>query len=106
MSLASCGSAPDLNGLWQSTKDSGTIEFKATGEVIIIDNMSATVTGRYELLEGDKLKLQLTATDIMHDSMQAIPEKVINVKIITLNADELHIDYVGELGAEQYKRVR
>jgi hypothetical protein len=104
--LTSCSAPPDINGLWQSTKDAGTIEFKSTGEVIIVDNMSATVTGRYEILEDNMLKFELTATDVMRDSVQAIPKKVITARIIMFNDDELQLEFAEDLGVEHYRRIR
>lgn len=104
--LASCTTQSTINGLWESTKNSGTIEFKATGEVIIVDNMSATVTGYYKIEDDDLIKFELTASDILRDSVQPTPKTVITAKIIRVSGDELQLRIDREDGVENYRRIR
>lgn len=104
--LASCTTQPAINGLWQSTKEIGTIEFKATGEVIIVDNMSATVIEYYAIENDDLIKLELIASDILRDSVQPSPKTVITAKIVKFNGDELQLQFAGEAGVVNYWRIR
>jgi len=103
--LASCTTQSSIHGLWQDTKEAGTIEFKTNGEVIIIDNMSATVTGTFNIKENNLITFELTATDILKDSLQPIKKKEVSATIIKLNSDELEISFTGRTEIETYKRV-
>lgn len=104
--LASCTTQPTINGLWEDTKEVGTIEFKSTGEVIIVDNMAATVTGYYALEDDDLIKFELIASDILRDSIQPSPKTVITAKIIGLNDDVLQLRFAGEVEVVNYRRIR
>ena len=106
IALASCATQHTINGLWQNTKEIGTIEFKETGEVIVVDNMSATVTGYYQIGEDDLITFELLASDILRPSVQPIPKTVITAKIITFTGDALQLRFPGEDGLENYQRVR
>lgn len=106
IALTSCAEKPSLVGQWQSTKDSGTIEFKPNKEVIIVDNMSATVTGNYKLEGSDKLIFELTASDIMNDSIQPISKTTVTAKMIKFTHDELQLRFADDNETEDYKRVR
>ncbi len=97
---------PTINGLWQSTQESGTIEFKASGAVTIVDNMSATVIGYYVIEDGDLIKFELIASDILRDSVHPTTKTFLTAKIIRINSDELQLHFVGEGGVENYLRVR
>jgi hypothetical protein len=101
--LFSCSSPSSLHGLWQDTQQAGTIEFKSNGEVIIIDNMSATVTGTFELKEN-AIIFELTATDIMSDTLQPTEKRVVTAKIVKFNDNELELDFTGN-EVEKYKRT-
>jgi hypothetical protein len=102
--LYSCSSPTSVFGVWQDTTDKGTIEFKENGEVIIIDNMSATVTGTFEVKDNKTITFELTATDIMRDSIQPIEKTIVTAKIIKFNNDDLHLTFAGETEIEQFKR--
>jgi len=103
--LVSCSTEPELVGLWQRTDDEGTIEFKSTGEVTVTDNMAATVTGRYEI-EGDgSLRLEITGSDILRDSVQPTSESVIEAHF-ELTGDELTLLFDGGSDSESYRRIR
>jgi len=106
IALASCATQAAINGLWQNTEEIGTIEFKATGEVIIVDNMSATVTGYYKIGEDNLITFELLASDILRPSIQPMPKTVITAKIITFTEDTLQLRFPGEDGLENYRRVR
>lgn len=103
--LASCSAESTIKGLWQNTKEPGTIEFKANGEVIIVDNMSVTVTGSYEIVNDNLITFRFTATDILRDSIQPIPEEVVTAKIIKFNGYELQLKFSENAEIENYKRV-
>lgn len=103
--LASCSAESTIKGLWQNTREPGTIEFKANGEVIIVDNMSATVTGSYEIVNDNLITFRLTATDILRDSIQPISEEVVTAKIIKFNGYELQLKFSENAEIENYKRV-
>lgn len=94
-----------INGLWKGTGDFGTIEFKASGEVIIVDNMSATVTGRYQIEDGDLLKLELTASDILQGSIQPTAVMSIVARIVRIKSDELQIHFAEEDKVESFERI-
>ena len=67
--------------------------------------MSATVTGTYTL-EGNKLiTFELTATDIMKDSLQPMEKTIVSANIIKFNSDELQLNFVGRTEVDHYKRV-
>lgn len=104
--FAACTTQSSIHGLWQDTKEAGTIEFKTNGEVIIVDNMSATVTGSFELKENDSITFELTATDIMRDSIQPTTKTIVTAKIIKFDNDELQLSFSGNTGVEHYKRIR
>ncbi len=106
IALAACATQNTINGLWQNSEEIGTLEFKDTGEVIIVDNMSATVTGYYEIGEDDSITFELLASDILRPSVQPIPKTVITAKIIKLTGDALQLGFPGEEGVENYRRVR
>ena len=86
--------------------DAGTLEFKAIGEVIVVDNMSATLMGHYKVEGNNMIKFELTATDILRDSVQTITKQVITAKIIKLSVDELQLRIAEENELEHYRRVR
>lgn len=96
----------NIVGLWESAQDKGSIEFKASGEVIVVDNMSATVTGSYERQEGGLIMITLLATDILRDSVEAMPKETFIAKATILNDDELQLHIDGEDEVENYRRVR
>ena len=75
-------------------------------EVIIVDNMSATVTGNYKLEGSDKLIFELTASDIMNDSIQPISKTTVTAKMIKFTHDELQLRFADDNETEDYKRVR
>lgn len=102
--LVSCSAESELVGLWQSTDDDGTIEFESTGEVVVTDNMAATVSGRYEIEEDGSLRLELTGSDILRDSVQPMPEAVIEAHF-ELTGDELTLLFNGGSESESYRRV-
>ena len=104
--ITSCTTQTTLIGLWESTNESGSIEFKTSGEVIIVDNMSATVIGSYEIEEDDLIKFELTASDILRDSVQPSSKTTITAKIMTLKGDELQLRFTGEDEQENYRRMR
>ncbi len=104
--LTSCSLQASIYGVWQDINDKGTIEFKKNGEVIIIDNMSATVTGTYELKDNQLITFELTATDVMKDSIQPIDKTIVTANIIKLSKNELQINFAGRTGVEHYKRIR
>lgn len=103
--LASCSTQSTIHGLWQDTKEAGTIEFKTNGEIIIIDNMSATVTGVYQLKDNGEIKIELTASDILKESLEPIETTVITAQIVKLTSDELQISFGGKIKIENYKRI-
>lgn len=103
--LASCATQPSIHGLCQNTTKIGTLEFKANGELISKDNMSATVLGYYQI-KDDSITFRLTASDIFRDSIQAETEAVIKAKIIRLNTDNLQLRIAEEAEIESYKRIR
>lgn len=105
VSLVSCSTESELVGLWQRTDNEGTIEFKSTGEVVVTDNMAATVSGRYELEEDGSLRLGLTDSDILRDSVQPMPEAVIEAHF-ELTGDELTLLFSGGSESESYRRIR
>jgi len=86
--------------------ENGSIEFKATGEVIVVDNMSATVTGSYQIEEDNLIRFELTASDILRDSVEPVPKTVITANIMTLSGDELQLRFAGEDAIENYRRIR
>ncbi|MDC0598290.1 hypothetical protein OAP18_00405 [Gammaproteobacteria bacterium] len=102
--LTSCTVQPEIVGLWQSTDDFGSIEFKANGEAIVMDNMSATVVGRYEI-EDDLVKFELNATDIMRESIETVPTVVVTATLISLEGDDLQLYFEGEDRIESFKRA-
>jgi hypothetical protein len=104
--LASCMTQPSIYGLWQDTNEAGTIEFKTNGEVIIIDNMSATVTGTFTVRDNELITFELTATDIMSDSIQPMTKTIVTAKIIKFDNDELQLRFAEKTEIEHYKRVR
>ena len=104
--LASCTTQSSLHGFWKNVEGDDTIEFKAGGEVIIVDNMSATVIGNYKIEDNGLLKIELIASDILRDSVQSGPKTTISAKIMTLNSDKLQLQVVGENGVENYRRIR
>lgn len=106
LALTSCTTQPDIIGLWQSTGDSGSIEFKATGEVIVVDNMSATVTGTYKIEADNLIRFELTASDILRDSVKPVPKTEMTAKIVNFNDDELQLHFAGEEAIENYRRIR
>lgn len=103
--LSSCSSQTSIHGLWQDTNEQGTIEFKENGEVIIIDNMSATVTGTFILEGKESIRFEFTATDIMKDSLQPMEKTIVSANIIKFNNDDLLLKFVGRTEVEHYKRV-
>ena len=105
IALISCTEKPSLEGKWQSTKDSGTIEFKSSGEIIIIDNMSATVKGNYKREGNDTLIFELTTSDVMSDSMQPIVKTIVTAKIVKFTKDELHLRFADDDETEDYQRA-
>ncbi len=104
--LVSCSSETSIHGLWQDTKVAGSIEFKKNGEVIIIDNIPATVTGTFEIKGADTITFELTATDIMSDSIQPTKKQIVNAKIVKLDNNDLQLNFPGETEIEHYKRVQ
>lgn len=103
--LASCSTESSIYGLWQDTNAAGTIEFKTNGEVIIVDNTSATVMGNFSLTEKDVVTFELTATDIMSDSIQPTEKRIVTAKITKLNDDELQLGFAEETDIENYRRL-
>lgn len=106
MVLSSCSTESSINGLWQDTKDDGTIELKENGDVIIVDNMSVTVTGIYVIDDDNLITFEFTASDILRDSIQPIKKTVVTAKIIKLSGDELQLSFSGETEVESFKRIR
>ena len=102
--LVSCSTESELVGVWQSTDDEGRIEFKSTGEVVVTDNMAATVSGRWEIDEDGLLRLELTGSDILRDSVQPMPESVIEAHF-ELIGDELTLLLSGGAESESYRRI-
>jgi len=94
-----------LDGLWQGTEDFGTIEFKETGEVIIVDNMSATVMGHYEIEDDGLIKFELMASDILRESIQPIKKTLIRAKIVKLKGNRLQLQFIGKDGIENFRRI-
>ena len=106
LALTSCTTQPDIIGLWQSTGESGSLEFRSSGEVVIVDNMSATVTGTYAIGEDNLITMELTASDILRDSVEPVPKTVVTAYIMTLNADRLQLRFPREGAIENYQRSR
>lgn len=104
--LASCTTQSSIYGLWQEAKDVGTIEFKKDGTVIIVDNMSATVTGNFINEENNLITFELTATDIMRDSIQPITKTIITAEIININDHQLQLKFSGQTEVENYNRAK
>ena len=102
--VASCSNQSNIVGLWQSAGDAGTLEFKVTGEITVVDNMSATMVGRF-VIEGDSLTFELTGSDILRESVQPIPTIVLKADF-DLQGDELILHLNGEDETEIYRRVR
>lgn len=102
--LTSCSTQSSLHGLWHDTNDAGTIEFKNNGEVVITDNASATVTGDF-ILENDTITFELTASDILQQSIQPISKTTVKAKIIKLDNDQLQLEFIGHTEIESYKRA-
>ena len=69
------------------------------------DNMAATVSGRYEIEEDGSLQLELTGSDILRDSVQPMPETVIEAHF-ELTGDELTLVFSGGSESEKYRRIR
>lgn len=101
-----CTTQATINGLWQNTREAGTIEFKPGGKVIIVDNLSATVVGSYKIEDNNLLKLELIASNIFRDSVQPDPKTIVTAKIIKLKGDELQLIPAGEVEVESYRRIR
>ncbi len=104
--ITSYAAESNIVGLWESTQNEGSIEFKASGEVIFVDNMSATVTGTYERQGGGLIMIKLIATDILRDSIEAMAKESFIAKATILNNDELQLHIDGEDEVENYRRVR
>lgn len=103
--LISCSTRPEVVGLWQSTEDEGTLELTSTGEVVVTDNLSATVTGRYEIEDDGSIRLELTGSDILRDSIQPTPKTIIRARV-ELAGDELTLLFDGGRATERYRRIR
>ncbi len=67
--------------------------------------MSATVIGYYEIVDDDLIKFELTASDILRDSVQPSTKTVLTAKIIRINDDELQLRFTEEGGVENYLRI-
>lgn len=91
-------------GFWQSTKDAGTLEFKSTGEVTVMDNMSATMGGQFEIEEGRYIKIEWTSSDILRASLEPMTPTTVRVEF-DLDGDQLKL-FGGENGTETYYRTR
>jgi len=104
--LVSCIAQPTLNGFWQGTEEFGSIEFKATGEVIVVDNMSATLTGYYEIDNDGLIKFEFIASDILRESVQPMEKTVLRARIVELKGDELQLQFLGREGVESFRRLR
>lgn len=103
--LVSCVAQPALNGFWQGTEEFGSIEFKATGEVIVVDNMSATLTGYYEIDNDGLIKFEFIASDILRESVQPMEKTVLWARIVKLKGDELQLQFLGKEGMESFRRL-
>jgi hypothetical protein len=104
--LTSCSTETSIHGLWQDTNDEGTIEFKSDGSVIIIDNMSATVTGTFNIQNNKQITFELTATDIMQDSIKPIEKTTVIAKILEFDKNKLKLSFGNDPDIESYERVR
>ncbi len=102
--LTSCSSQPTVVGLWQSTDEAGTLEFKATGEVTVVDNMSATMVGRFEIEDGNQMRIKWTASDILRESVEPISPIAVKVEF-DLSGDELSLRFNGESATKTYRRI-
>lgn len=105
IALTSCDMQPSINGLWQSTNDSGTIEFKKSGEIIVLDNMSGMVTGQYKLKGDNLIEVELTASDILRNSLEPIPNEIWTAEVIKLNESELQLSFSENNKMESYART-
>jgi hypothetical protein len=103
--LSSCSTQSSLHGLWQDTNAEGTIEFKTNGEVIIIDNMSATLTGTFKLNDNNVITFEFTATDIMKDSIQPMEKTIVTARVVKFNNEELQLSFADNNEVEYYKRI-
>jgi hypothetical protein len=63
------------------------------------------VTGRYEVEEDGSLRLELTGSDILRDSVQPMPEAVVEAHL-ELTGDELILLFDGGSESESYRRIR
>ena len=104
--LASCRAPEKIHGLWIGTGDFGSIEFKSSGEVIIVDNMSANLRGRYQIEEDNLVTFEITASDILRESIQPTTTSRVSARIIRLDDEELHLLFLGGEKVELFRHQK
>ncbi len=105
--LAACAEkeppAPSELGKWEHTTDVGSLEFKADGEVVMVDNMRATVVGTYLITPDGEMRLELTKGNIMQDSIELMDEPIEITARYFINEDTLTLSFDGQ--ADVFRRV-
>ncbi len=105
--LTSCAFRPDVLGRWQRVDGTDTLEFREDGTFTIVDNMGATVLGKYTLHADGTLYYAVTHTDVMRAELR--PVKIFEVRIAGVQfrsfKHELTVATEDEAGGEVYRRA-
>lgn len=103
-SLNGCEQSPDELGLWNAVGDDGSIEFKSSGEIILVDNMKATLIGHYRRDANDSLEIEFSASNILKQDIEPIEPMLVQASIAIVG-DELVISH-GDGEKDIYQKAR
>ncbi len=101
--LFACSNEPNEIGVWEHTTDEGSLEFKADGRVIMVDNMKSTVAGTYRLTDSGELSLNLTMSNIMKEELEQMDPFEIKAQM-QVNGDTLEFIIDGQ--TDVFTRVK
>ena len=105
--LSSCAFGPNVIGRWQQVDGEDTLEFHEDGTFTAVDNMGATVVGRYTLHADGTLYYAATHSDIQKAELRPVDTFAVRIAGVKLRpfGNELLLSTEESTQVEVYQRA-
>ncbi len=105
--LSACAFGPNVVGRWQQVDGEDTLEFREDGTFTAVDNMGATVVGRYTLHADGTLYYVVTQTDIQQAELRPVDTLTVRIAGVKLRplSYELALSTEDSAQVEVYRRA-
>ena len=105
--LSSCAFGPNVIGRWQQVDGEDTLEFHEDGTFTAVDNMGATVVGRYTLHADGTLYYAVTHSDMQKAQLRPVDTLAVRIAGVKLRpfGNELVISTEDSTQPEIYQRA-